>query len=101
MQRRAETPARRIGRRRMHTPQDPLARPSDEGGSATDADGPRRNGSAAPGVRAAAVGTKLKSIFAELTSGPMPDHLLALMDQLESSLDDEPTPGPKPARNGR
>jgi len=51
----------------------------------------RTNGgeSCAPVTRQA-VGRQLKCLFAELTSGPMPDHLLALVDQLEAAeADDE------------
>lgn len=85
----------------MHTPQDPPARSSNESGPASDdVGGPRRNGARASGGTGAAVGVKLKSLFAELTSGPMPDHLLALMDQLESTLDEDPAGASRP-RNGR
>lgn len=35
------------------------------------------------------VADHLKCLFAELTSGPMPDHLLALVDQLEATDDGE------------
>ncbi len=35
------------------------------------------------------VADHLKCLFAELTSGPMPEHLLALVDQLEASGDEE------------
>ena len=65
---------------------------------AADAEGRRRNGSHAAGP---AVGSKLQSLFAELTSGPMPDHLLRLMDQLESTLEPGEEPPGCPARNGR
>jgi anti-sigma factor ChrR (cupin superfamily) len=86
----------------MHTPQDPPARPSEESGSAPEGAGAsRRNGTHASGGTGAAVGVELKSLFAELTSGPMPDHLLALMDQLESTLDEEPATAPRSPRNGR
>lgn len=85
----------------MHTPQDPPAQSSGESGPAPEAPGSRRNGAHAPAGRGAAVGVKLKSLFAELTSGPMPDHLLALMDQLESTLDEDPAGAPRPTRNGR
>lgn len=55
------------------------------------------NGSGAVAPTRQAVASQLKSLFAELTSGPMPDHLLALMDQLETAQEsngEEPAAGP-------
>ena len=62
----------------------PFRRPDAEPSAAERAGRAGANGSdaAIPASRQA-VGVQLKSLFAELTSGPMPDHLLNLVDQLE------------------
>jgi hypothetical protein len=37
------------------------------------------------GSGASAIGVRLKGMFDSVASGPMPDHLLALVDQLEAA----------------
>lgn len=86
----------------MQYPKDPGPPPGGGERSAPPDAQPQRRG----GATAArdAVGVQLKSLFAELTSGPMPDHLLALVDQLESTLepdDEQPKGTAAKPRNGR
>lgn len=86
----------------MQYPKDPGPPHGGERAAASD-EAPRapRSGAA---VARDAVGVQLKSLFAELTSGPMPDHLLALVDQLESNLEPDGEggqPPAEPAKQGR
>lgn len=93
----------------MQYPKDPGPPPGGERSAPSGE--PRRAARGGAAAARDAVGVQLKSLFAELTSGPMPDHLLALVDQLESTLEPEgdagvppadAPPAPPPAsRNGR
>ena len=41
----------------------------------------------------AGVGERLREMFDAMTAGPMPDHLVDLVDQLEAQADDKPAEG--------
>jgi hypothetical protein len=56
-----------------------------------------------PGTHAAtrAIGARLRDMFDSVASGPMPEHLLALVDQLETAYRNDcltPAPATGPIR---
>ena len=60
--------------------------------------GRRTKGSFDPGVQAH-IGRQLKSMFDEVVHEPMPEHLLRLLDALQTPA--EPLPEPRTATAGR